>query len=664
MRTLDPRHEDKDLSPFRLHHHYIYIAFWTILASFTIYGIGGVSYIDALLLASGAATQTGLNPIDLNQLNVLQQLILWIVAMVTNVIFVNSFLVCIRLYWFRKRLRRVVNETKVLSLMRKRKAEETEFGRENSNLVVSDIFQEHDSLPQPLLDGISDNGQKLFSTRYHVMKQIAPVSTSLHVTFHEVEHQARHHRRSFTSTGPYQAVTEIRRLLARPRNDAGHSISYLPSLMWQPSIASYSDWDERQKDQLGGIEYRALKTLRMILMCYFILFHILGILLLVSWIWLTPAFGQSVTVNGVNTFWWGIFTAGSAFNDLGYTLTPDSMVSFKNAAFPLFLMSFLIVIGNTGFPCMLRLIIWLLSKLAAYGSALNEELQYLLDHPRRCFTLLFPSGESWRLLGVLILLNGFDFTVFCTLSTRSEYQTDRQSPSTFIWLINGLFQIASTRTAGFSVAPLADIHPAVQVSFLVMMYISAFPTAIAMRETNVYEERSLGVYENESDSDSESEARNGKHIGLAVHIQRQLGFDLWYVMLGLFLVAIAEGGRLQKAADDPAFSLFSVLFEIVSAYGTVGLSLGYPETETSLCAQFDWVSKLVIVAMQLRGRHRGLPHALDHAILLPCESHQVDQDEGSSWLGTWLKRRASNLSIPPMLRQEERADEEEHLLQA
>ncbi|GFF32633.1 low-affinity potassium transport protein [Aspergillus udagawae] len=663
MRTPNTRHEDKDLSPFRLHHHYIYIAFWTILASSIIYAIGGVSYIDALLLASGAATQTGLNPIDLNRLHVLQQLILWIFAMVTNVIFVNSLLVCTRLYWFRKRLRRAVNEAKLLSLMRKKKAEETELGQEDSYHVVSDVLQEYESLTQPLLGRDGENGQKQFSTRYHVMKQIAPVSTGLHVTFHEVEHEARHHPQSFTSTGPYQVVSERPYLLARPRNDAGPSVSYLPSLMWQPSIASYSDWDERQKDQLGGIEYRALKTLLMILMCYFILFHILGILLLTLWIWLTPEFGQSVTVDGVNPFWWGIFTAGSAFNDLGYTLTSDSMASFKNAAFPLILMSFLILIGNTGFPCMLRLIIWLLSKLAPYGSALNEELQFLLDHPRRCFTLLFPSGESWRLLGVLILLNGFDFTVFCTLSDRSEYQTDSRSPSTFTRLINGLFQVASTRTAGFSVTPLADIHPAIQVSFLVMMYVSAFPTAIAMRETNVYEERSLGVYE--QDSDSEAESRNGQHIGLAVHIQRQLGFDLWYVMLGLFLVAIAEGGRLRKAADDPAFSLFSVLFEIVSAYGTVGLSLGYPETETSLCAQFNWVSKLVIVAMQLRGRHRGLPHALDHAILLPCESHQDGQNGRSDWLGTWLKRRSSNLSNPPTLSQgEERDDEEEYLLQA
>lgn len=71
------------------------------MASSIIYAIGGVNYVDALLLASGAATQTGLNPIDLNRLHVLQQLILWIVAMVTNVIFVKSRLVCIRLYWFR-----------------------------------------------------------------------------------------------------------------------------------------------------------------------------------------------------------------------------------------------------------------------------------------------------------------------------------------------------------------------------------------------------------------------------------------------------------------------------------------------------------------------------------------------------------------------------------
>lgn len=51
----------------------------------------------------------------------------------------------------------------------------------------------------------------------------------------------------------------------------------------------------------------------------------------------------------------------------------------------------------------------------------------------------------------------------------------------------------------------------------------------------------------------------------------------------------------------------------------VGLSLGYPTVNTSLCGQFTVFSKLVICAMMIRGRHRGLPYQLDRAIVLPNE---------------------------------------------
>lgn len=70
------------------------------------------------------------------------------------------------------------------------------------------------------------------------------------------------------------------------------------------------------------------------------------------------------------------------------------------------------------------------------------------------------------------------------------------------------------------------------------------------------------------------------------------------------------------------FSLFLLLFEIVSAYGTVGLLLKYPKRETSLSAQFNLVLKLIIITMQVRGRYRGLPYTLDYAILLPCDVYQ------------------------------------------
>ena len=52
----------------------------------------------------------------------------------------------------------------------------------------------------------------------------------------------------------------------------------------------------------------------------------------------------------------------------------------------------------------------------------------------------------------------------------------------------------------------------------------------------------------------------------------------------------------------------------MSAYGNVGLSLGYPTINASFSAEFRTLSKLVIVAMQIRGRHRGLPYNLDRAV--------------------------------------------------
>lgn len=171
-----------------------------------------------------------------------------------------------------------------------------------------------------------------------------------------------------------------------------------------------------------------------------------------------------------------------------------------------------------------------------------------------------------------------------------------------------------------------------------MMYISVFPIAISMRRTNVYEERSLGIYSSFEEEEEAEQSREPSYIG--AHLRRQLSFDLWYIFLGMFVIAIVEGSRLQNT-NEYAFTLFSVLFEIVSAYGTVGLSLGYPNVNASFSSQFKVISKLVIIAMQIRGRHRGLPYALDRAVLLPSESlHKKDAAEAERR----LRRRSSMAS--------------------
>jgi Trk-type K+ transport system membrane component len=726
--------------------HYMYLIGWTIIGSVMLYTIGGLPYIDSLFFASGSATQSGLNTVDVDLLYYGQQFVLYIIAMFCNPIVVHSFVVFIRLYWFEKRFKDIVQNA---NLMRKSKSksrnntmnkEDLELaklehsargktieilrdtghvieqppGDEKGKLstgeesVTTSDQTERDSgsssdeavhnMPAKLANGnlyltTSPNGARLprqVSTNQHIAfleNQRNPKDKSTlripsprefdrggkpedvgnegdndglaHSTTNSPADQRRHinfdlgsraddanpevphitidepnifRSREKTSTFPRMNQRQPTNPSLEPpdretkptrsgtfssfrRSNTQNTVGDAPYLDFQPTIGRNSffvDLSEEEREKLGGIEYRALKTLAMVLILYFFSWHIIGVICLTPWILRTPTYGKVVTNQGQGRVWWGFFTSASAFNDLGFTLTNDSMIEFGNAVFPLLLMTFLVVIGNTGFPCMLRFCIWVTTNLVPVGSGLWEELRFLLDHPRRCFTLLFPSGATWWLFVVLIILNGLDLIFFVVLDLNDSVVT-AMSPG--IRFVDGLFQASSTRTAGFGVVNLALLHPAIQVSYLIMMYISAFPIAISMRGTNVYEEKSLGIYGTRLD---EEEGENEpSYIG--AHVRKQLSFDLWYIFLGLFIIAIVEGTRLENK-NDYAFTLFSVLFEIVSAYGTVGLSLGYPTINASFSAEFHVLSKLVIIAMQIRGRHRGLPYELDRAILLPSES--------------------------------------------
>ncbi|KAJ6110818.1 hypothetical protein N7486_003053, partial [Penicillium sp. IBT 16267x] len=749
--------------------HYIYILSWIILGSVILFAGGNIAYIDALFLSAGSSTQSGLNTVNLNELYLYQQIILWFITSLCTPIFIHGALVFIRLYWFEKRFQNVVRDARALRTTRSRMdtvsqgkdsqdINRAELGVSGRSIVVlrNDSGDARESrLPDPTaaspVDGSSDsdaptskevtnqstpeNSQNDVGSRFGLSNLRLPtqLSPEHHIAFVENQRKnkgalripspreydrggvpedlddgggdegendqtnepvgLRSRRPSSGSSeddqvppmdGPHITINEpdfprtrtrsntFARLDTRPTmrdtmtkdvNDANDDDAGLgpsntrptvrgiwrslthererptqPYLSWNATVArnsNFVDLTEEQRDELGGIEYRALKTLAVVLISYYVGFHLLGLVSLIGWIMTANKWGDVVRADGVGRPWWGIFTAASAFNNLGFTLTPDSMYAFQTAVFPLLLMAFLIIIGNTGFPCMLRLMIWVLSKFARQGTALWEELKFLLDHPRRCFTLLFPRNASWWLFAILMALNCIDLIFYIVLDLNDPVVT---KDPVGIRVLDGFFQAAATRTAGFGIVSLSSLHPAIQVSYLIMMYISVFPIAISMRRTNVYEEKSLGIYDaGDEDHDDENQTAPS-YIG--AHLRRQLSFDLWYVFLGLFIIAIAEGPRLESATDYN-FQLFTVLFEVVSAYGTVGLSFGYPTVDTSFSGQFNTVSKLVIIAMQIRGRHRGLPYALDRAVLLPSDAlnrHEAEYSERR------MRRRASSLS--------------------
>jgi Trk-type K+ transport system membrane component len=80
-------------------------------------------------------------------------------------------------------------------------------------------------------------------------------------------------------------------------------------------------------------------------------------------------------------------------------------------------MGLLILAGNTAYPIFLRIIVfnlwkWLPDSMADHKTT----LRFLLDHPRRCYTNLFPSRHTWWLAGVIIVLNGVDWAAFEVLN--------------------------------------------------------------------------------------------------------------------------------------------------------------------------------------------------------------------------------------------------------
>ena len=813
--------------------HYLYMLGLTIAASIMLYGAGFMPFIDALFFGAGTATQSGLNTINVNNLYVYQQVVLMLVACVANPIFINTFVVFLRLYWFEKRFEHVVKEVRE---QRRSKAKtitrtKSDMGNEPDsdrlelgvnareirvlhettkpngmsgtrakNHEAEEEFREklglgaHTKSMTPSPEGsntssadsgdgiatddnveksaesheLDEDGQNMeaapatpasehhlgINPRLHrdiafadevpppgdgdreaselarvpdqaevskhvefVQRQqrnakqgttlripgprdfdrgeipkamdisdddklhrpqtrnsLAPMQSEGERTgmntqgqaelnaddhgerggirFDEQEHPGRRQETSTmeratthssrfginrmrSGVGMRHRRTNSQRLnLSEARGSMGRTFSTLATALSQgkdQDVMPYLSWaattgrnsaflglTEKQREELGGIEYRALKTLAATLVIYYIGFHILGMIVILPWILRAEHWRSYVRSGGVNPVWWGIFTPASLFNDLGLTLTPDSMNSFQKATLVLFYGSFLILIGNTGFPIMLRFVIWVASKIVPYGSGLWEELRFLLDHPRRCFTLLFPSKATWWLFWVLVLLNGIDLIFFIILDLQDTVVT--VLPGGYR-VLDGWFQATSTRTAGFSCVNLYYLHPAIQVSYMIMMYISVFPIAISMRRTNVYEEKSLGIWGGEEDPGADGDP---SYVGQ--HLRRQLSFDLWYIFLGFFIIAIVEGDRLV-VNKDPSFTMFAVLFEIVSAYGTVGLSLGYPDIDASFSAEFHVISKLVIIAMMIRGRHRGLPYALDRAILLPSENMQKKEAE-------------------------------------
>lgn len=252
---------------------------------------------------------------------------------------------------------------------------------------------------------------------------------------------------------------------APPKNPRGDISKYIDSIGgWVTRNSQFNGLTADERDHLGGLEYRAVSLLAWLVPLYFVLFQLLGCIGCGAWVAVNMA--DDARENGLNPWWVGAFNAVSAFNNSGMSLLDANMVAFQRSYYMLLTMSLLILAGNTAFPIFLRILVWGLWKIVSRvadekpeDSAWKEReetLRFLLDHPRRCYTNLFPSQHTWWLALSVFTLNVVDWAAFEILNINNHAVT-AGLPLRYR-IMDGLFQAFAVRSGGFYVVTISKLR--------------------------------------------------------------------------------------------------------------------------------------------------------------------------------------------------------------
>lgn len=685
--------------------HYAYFIIVCLFASLIFWGSSNpahsISYANSLFLVVSAMTETGLNTVNLSEMTTWQQILLFLLIIFGSAIWVSIWTVLARKHAFEKRFEDVVRAERLRRANRSSSVNLSRLrfmrfqGRRSLNVIPPPAMTETLDLVSistpspgksnnPILDVHAHHTYYTGTAKLSDKNTPQRSSTLAHIAFAETPHSspenhpptgistAAQHGYLVSQNNTARRIAPQRQEHMETEGDAKGDFS-VRSLLARAAgrNAQFHGLSREERRVLGGCEYRALRVLAVIVPLYFFLWQFIGCMALGAWI--NRHRPEPPLRNGVNPWWLGIFNGASAFNNSGMSLLDLNMIPFQDSYYVLVTMGLLILAGNTAYPIFLRLILWGILQILDVATMetelreLKETLQFILDYPRRVYTNLFPQRQTWWLVFMVILVNSVDWVAFELLNMGNPAVESLSKGSR---VVDGLFQAVAVRSGGFYVIAIPSLYIGVQVLYTIMMYISCFPVVITLRHTNVYEERSLGIYSGDPispDIESGLHGRSGvtslaRHIShsgtsaigqvfrhtltwhgvgvrtpltnsaadsrisfISQQIQGQLAHDMWWLAAAVLVIVTIETSNFL--ADPVTFSVFNVIFEVVSAYGCVGISVGLPSANYSFAGGWHAASKVVLCAVMLRGRHRNLPVALDRAVRLPGDDLHEEEEE-------------------------------------
>ncbi len=284
------------------------------------------------------------------------------------------------------------------------------------------------------------------------------------------------------------------------------------------------------------------------------------LLAIVAWTIIIELIGAGLlywATNGKMDFISALFHSISAFCNAGFALYNDSLSQWSDNVAVNMIFIVLITLGGIGFFVMVETSKWIVERIKPKNNTNRVQL-------------------SWY--SKVVLQTSFYLVIGGTLAIFiTEFIIQTHSLSWFSALLASFFQAVTCRTAGFNTLPIGELTNVTLLIMMALMFVGAAPGSCGggIKVTSI---RVLFAFLH-----SELKGREQTVIGkMAVtrdSVRRALSifsFSAIIVIGAVLVLCLSETGGIAHSESRGQF--LEISFEVISAYGTAGISTGLTPT--------------------------------------------------------------------------------------
>jgi len=266
-------------------------------------------------------------------------------------------------------------------------------------------------------------------------------------------------------------------------------------------------------------------------------------------------------------FYQAVYHAVSAFNNCGYSLFSDSLIRYQSDIMINMIMMGLIILGGIGFIVQYEMI----SRIQGFQKRLSVHTKIVLITT----AVLIPGGALF-------------FYLFEINHSLSDASIGTQ-------ILVSFFQSVTARTCGFNTVDIGHLTNATILLMILLMFIGASPGSAGGGIKTTSFALLLIMIWNRLKGQEEVNIFNRTIPGEVLTRTIAIIFASAFSIMLITSILLIFGGESTLPPLNTRHFFVEYLFETVSAFGTVGLSMGITE-------KMNDAQKVAIILMMFAGR--------------------------------------------------------------